>query len=814
MSRSTRFVLAALIAVVAASGCARRPQLPPPNVGYEELRETFHGLDLTPLEGRRILLDPGHGGVFPGVVGRDGLSEADANLGVALYLRGLLEAAGSEVFMTRTTDRDFVSPADSSLAVDLAARVAMCDTLRPDVFLSLHHNSNAALDRDLNETQTYYPVGRDGPDLDLARAIHRHLVRNLGIRPAKILPGNFYVLRNAPEGVPAVLGEPSMLSHPGVEAKLVTAEKMELEAQAYFLGLVEFFAGGRPVWTASSANRNWRVSGPAWLFESSPGDPGLDPSSVRVLADGVPVPIEIDSDTRTVHWRPQHPLPHGPVIVEVHGRNLAGRAAPVFRDTLSGRTTIANIRVVSVEERSEDGTDLRRLLHWANVDERGAPAFAVGPLWLGDGIIDSDQNLLLTRHGGSSGTFLIAMDQSPPLRFIIQQRLEDMFQNYHVFPTLLSLPAGQRWVVLGDAEGSTSDADWSLRWHDGFPARHLDKLEIVDRSLPYAPMAESDRVWLERPGHLPLLRTPADAWTDTLAWQPLLPELAGRTIILDPAGGGPDDQGLCPMGTPGRELNLRVAERLADLLRGAGANPILTRTGPGWVPNEHKVLTTNEEGGALFLTIARNPDGPGTRLFHHHGSRNGTRWAGLTAAAFADAGGDTAAIAPSYAYLLRHTAPPALRCELPLPRTEDAEDLARSPSAQQAEALALFRAIAGYFTPAEDGGLPPGWDLASFMARHRTALPHPDDVDLVRVDGNWLWLPPAPGAPAAPLPATGTVRTLEVRSGDQWWVMEADLAADTVTTRLYGVGDRVVDPAADGPPEHEIPQRPEETDAP
>ena len=48
-----------------------------------------------------------------------------------------------------------------------------------------------------------------GADRDLARAIHHQLVLALEIEPAKILPGGFHVLRNAP--VPAALGEPAMV---------------------------------------------------------------------------------------------------------------------------------------------------------------------------------------------------------------------------------------------------------------------------------------------------------------------------------------------------------------------------------------------------------------------------------------------------------------------------------------------------------------------------------------------------------------------------------------------------------------------------
>ena len=799
MNRMIRPALVLALIALTLLGCARRAQMPPVNVGYQELRETFVGVDLSPLAGRCILLDPGHGGVFPGVIGRAGMSEADVNLGVALYLRGLLEAAGAEVHMTRTSDRDFVSPADSTLATDLAARVTMCDTLRPDVFLSLHHNSNAALDRDMNETQTYYPVGRDGADLDLARCIHRHLVRNLDIRPAKIMAGNFYVLRNAPLNVPAVLGEPSMLSNPLVEAKLMTAEKMELEAQAYFLGLVEFFEGGRPYFTNSESLHDGTMS---CLFvpdvRKPESAPRLDPASIAATWNGRPIESWLGSDGSSVLVKP--PLESG--LLNITASNLAGRKASIdiVRNLCGSADEVVLVRWIVYQE-SGLIPPARSLTTWQESGPWLPTNFAGDPVLshlIKDGVINSRLEPTAElpeemQHPGGPDPFKI----DPALqRSSVQSVISD--------GRVVLMHPGFRWVRL--VSGSIDNGmNWGARLSKADTAFYKTVGQDFS-TTPFIPVNRDLPLWLESPGHHPVLRAPDDAWQDSLTWRPIAPRLLGKTIILDPAGGGPDDQGLAPMGTPGRELNLRVAERLAALLRGAGAHPILTRTDAGWVPPEAKVLQTNREKGALFLTIARRTEGAGPKLFHHFGSTNGERWARLTASALTDSGADSVPVAPSYAYLLRHTAPPALLCELPMPTSEEAEDLARSPAAQQAEALALFRAVAAYFEGTAD--LPSGWDLASFMARHRTELPHPNDVDLVRVDGNWLWLPQVGGAPAALLPPTAGPRTLEVRSDDQWWLFEADPAADTLRRRLFGVGNQVLTPEQSEPP------RPEVLDAP
>ena len=126
-----------------------------PKPGYDARVDPLRGVDTSALRGRRIALDPGHGGRFPGSVGVSGLTEAEVNLGVALHLWGLLVDAGAEVCMTRTADRDFPAPGDSTLRADLASRADRARPYAPDVFVSIHHNADPGRRNDVNEIQTY-----------------------------------------------------------------------------------------------------------------------------------------------------------------------------------------------------------------------------------------------------------------------------------------------------------------------------------------------------------------------------------------------------------------------------------------------------------------------------------------------------------------------------------------------------------------------------------------------------------------------------------------------------------------------------------
>src|SRR5204862_7823439 len=123
--RRARVAVAAL--AFALAGCAHAPVRPaPPSrppAGYDRLRDDLSAADTSGLPGKRIAIDPGHGGFFRGAVGVHGLTEAEVNLGVALDLKRLLTARGATVFLTRESDRDFLSPSDSSLRSDLAERM-------------------------------------------------------------------------------------------------------------------------------------------------------------------------------------------------------------------------------------------------------------------------------------------------------------------------------------------------------------------------------------------------------------------------------------------------------------------------------------------------------------------------------------------------------------------------------------------------------------------------------------------------------------------------------------------------------------------
>lgn len=109
--------------------------------------------ELFPLNVRRVVLDPGHGGKSTGTRSPGGMLEKTLTLDISERLQLLLQAAAYEVEMTRTGDR-FVSLED---------RAALANETQGDIFVSIHLNWIET--RQVRGVETYYLGPTDDPYL-------------------------------------------------------------------------------------------------------------------------------------------------------------------------------------------------------------------------------------------------------------------------------------------------------------------------------------------------------------------------------------------------------------------------------------------------------------------------------------------------------------------------------------------------------------------------------------------------------------------------------------------------------------------------
>jgi N-acetylmuramoyl-L-alanine amidase len=223
-----------------------------------------------PLEVRKIVLDPGHGGSDPGAPASGGLWEKDITLDVAQHLRLLLVGAGFEVLLTRERDE----------TISLRERAQFANYQKGDLFVSIHFNSLRT--RSYRGLETYYLGATNDPHVErlagaenrgsgysladfrrllegvyvqvrqkesrqLAETVHHGLATSLvkgnpAIKDSGVKPAPFLVL--VATEMPGILAEVSYLSNEE-DARLLAEPGYRAEiARALFQG-IRAYADGR-----------------------------------------------------------------------------------------------------------------------------------------------------------------------------------------------------------------------------------------------------------------------------------------------------------------------------------------------------------------------------------------------------------------------------------------------------------------------------------------------------------------------------------------------------------------------------------------
>ena len=186
-----------------------------------------------------IVLDPGHGGSDPGMIGIDGLEEKGINLSVSLLLKEKLEEKGYTVVLTREADQGlYDDSAQNKKAQDMQRRIALIDETAPALTVSIHQNSYQQ-DASVHGPQVfYYETSSEGKELaaDLQESLNTTLEVE---RPREIKGNTSYYLLKRSKGV-LVIAECGFLTNPDEAALLQTGDYQKKVASALADGIFTY----------------------------------------------------------------------------------------------------------------------------------------------------------------------------------------------------------------------------------------------------------------------------------------------------------------------------------------------------------------------------------------------------------------------------------------------------------------------------------------------------------------------------------------------------------------------------------------------
>jgi N-acetylmuramoyl-L-alanine amidase len=174
--------------------------------------------------GYTIVLDAGHGGSDPGAASVTGHWEKEFNLSVVLKVKALLEN-DPRINLVLTRESDVYPTLDD--------RVNLANSLKADLFLSVHANSYT---KATNGTETYYTRANSQA---FARLLHKNAVAATGFKDNGVRTANFKVIKYTT--MPAVLLESGYLTNDSDGPQLFTDALQNRVAAAIATSFKQYF---------------------------------------------------------------------------------------------------------------------------------------------------------------------------------------------------------------------------------------------------------------------------------------------------------------------------------------------------------------------------------------------------------------------------------------------------------------------------------------------------------------------------------------------------------------------------------------------
>ncbi len=205
-------------------------------------RETMK-VTASPISSKTVVIDAGHGTPDEGAKSKEGTTEAQINLKIALKVQNLLEQSGCTVILTRSDDNGIYDLDKNTLrekkVSDIKNRVKIGNESSADIFVSIHLNK-------IPESQYYgwqcFYKNNDDKSKELANNLQNSLNESIDkINDRVPLPiKKIYIVEHVE--IPISIVECGFLSNPEEEQQLQTEKYQEEIAWGIYNGIISYFA--------------------------------------------------------------------------------------------------------------------------------------------------------------------------------------------------------------------------------------------------------------------------------------------------------------------------------------------------------------------------------------------------------------------------------------------------------------------------------------------------------------------------------------------------------------------------------------------
>ncbi len=600
---------------------------------WTDLPETYFAEPLYAkyLEGFKIVLDPGHGGLAHlknYKRGPTGVREAEINLRVAVFLKEFLEQAGAEVILTR----------DGDYFVSLDDRAKMANESGADFMISLHHNASSR--PSANHASVYYHIHPDlsPASMDLARnvylgivdALHLHELSKDGLHSDQLIyPSGFGLLRGTK--IPVILCESSFHSNPQEEKRLKNEEYNRREAYGIFCGVARYVQGGIP--SASLINEDTFSVSKTPLLRLNVTDglrsrEGWDAPRLRLFSnmidacvDGQKVPFKYDREASQITIQIDSSLANGEHYVEMNLINLFKNSNLPCKCRFIIASPCRKIRFLTpADSILADGISYLSVdIEFLDMDDQSIWDGSEYQVYNSGGILEHNK---ITLAEGKVRLYLHSdYINTEALLFAQADEAKDSLRIQFV-KSGLSIFQGE----ISDVQTQSALADVNIFWEDSLFCQTDFDGRFFKKDLP----ADKYDLRIAKKGYHTETRAALIKENKTTILNAQLEPVdqgvfLGQSIILDAQFGGSEVGAQLNDTLTASVYNLQVMLHLAELLDNAGMQVYQVRQNNLFYPVDERIKWINEIPDGFYLRFGASwtkDDSARTHITIYPGSMN------------------------------------------------------------------------------------------------------------------------------------------------------------------------------------------------